>query len=90
MNGDDVGINVGIELEFGGALASLAAVPGAADTRANEFEEDGSEKEPSKSISAPPEVVGMVPFDMAGIAIQRGKRISPLRQSFIPIGKCHK
>lgn len=54
---DDVAPNVGPELKFAEALSSVAAVPDVTGMIANGLEKE-SDKEPSKSISAPLEVTG--------------------------------
>lgn len=51
--------------------------PEAAGTRANELEENGSDKAPSKSIS-PAEVVDTGPFDGAGAAAHTGENLLAL------------
>lgn len=49
-------------------------MPGSlAGTRANEFEENDSDKEPSKSISVLPDVTGALPLGIVEAAIKKSK-----------------
>lgn len=58
---DDAPPNKGSETVVVEALTSEVVV--VADARTNELEENGSDKEPSKSTLVPMEVVGIAPFD---------------------------
>lgn len=69
MGADDAATAVGPELKSAEALASGAVAGWLAGTRANEFEEKDSDKEPSKSISTA-DVAGAGTF-VVGAAVKR-------------------
>lgn len=71
LDADCVAENVDTEPEFENASASVVEVPGTLGIIANAFEENESDREPSKSISAGFEVAGAAPV---GIEAEADKR----------------
>ena len=57
-------------------ISSVVAAKAVVGTRANELAENESDKEPSKSSSAPPPPVGTVTFDVVGAAATENKQIT--------------
>lgn len=73
------------EPEFANPSASTVEVAGSAGIMANEFEENESDREPSKSISGPFKLVGAALFDVAADADMRRKE----KENEFPVLKHH-